>query len=372
VGSITFLVSQWTAMGTAMESMLGIDYKYGVLIGAIIITLYVMAGGMLASMWTNFFQMIIMFVVALLLIVKSVNVSGGFVEMNHMIANINPTYVSPYGTYGVSYLLTYSILVCFLSYGGQPTLNTKFMMIKNTKELKWSPLISVVALIVGTSMFIVGIAGIVLVNNGTIEAPARADLILLSVIKAIFPPIVSALVLVAVMAAVMSTAESYLFNCSASLVRDLGEQFLGVQMNDKKSLRWSRIIMVLVAIFTVILAMRPPKMISVVGAQAFGAFCAGFGPVLYLGIRWKRVTSKAAIAGMSVGLVVAGIIPILDPNNMLMPKWTPAGMAALLSFVVTVIVTLITKPETSIVFDSVPQPAADATQETGAKASEQF
>ena len=60
IGSATYLVSQWSAMGTVMQMVLGISYEWGVVVGAIIITAYVVAGGMLASMWTNFVQMIIM------------------------------------------------------------------------------------------------------------------------------------------------------------------------------------------------------------------------------------------------------------------------------------------------------------------------
>jgi len=357
VGSLTYLVSQWSSMGTALEAAMGVSYKTGVIIGAIIIIAYVAAGGMLASMWTNFIQMIIMFFVAIVLVIKSINAAGGFVAMNLAAAAINPGYVAPLSeniTYGFVSIMTYSLLIVGLSYGGQPSLNTKFMMIRHCDQLRWSPLISIVALVVGTSTYIVGIAGIVLVDQGVILAPARADLILMNVISGVFSPAVNAFVMVAVMAAVMSTAESYLFSSAATIVTDLGKHLFGVNLDEKKTLKLTRLAIVAVSIVTVIMALDPPGMISVIGGQAFGTFCAGFGPVLYLGLRWKRVNTKAAIAGMTAGLVIGGVIPIIDMallDSTLAPGVTIAGIGMLVATTVIIIVSLATKPEHSAVFD---------------------
>lgn len=353
IGCLTYLVSQWSAMGTALQPVLGCSYRTGVLIGAVIITAYVVAGGMLASMWTNFVQMIIMFFVAIVLVSKSVGAVGGFVEMNTALAALNPNYVQPWyeeAGFGITSVLSFSMLVVMFCYGGQPSVNTKFMMIKDTKQLRWMPLISSVALIVGCATVYAGLAGIILVDNGTIAAPERPDLIIMSVISGIFSPTVSALILVAVMAAVMSTAESYLFSSASTLVHDLMVNVFKLNKTDKEILKLSRIFMALIAVLTVALSLEPPAMISAVGGQAFGAFCAGFGPVLYLGLRWKRVSSKAAIAGMATGLAVGGILPLIDSVFKLnvMPNWTIGGVGVILSFTVTFIVSLLSKKEPSI------------------------
>lgn len=358
IGCLTYLVSQWSAMATALQFVIGCSYKVGVIIGSVIITAYVVAGGMLASMWTNFLQMTIMFVVAIIMLVKSVDSVGGFVELNTALANINPNYIQPWyeeAGFGITSILSFSMLVVMLSYGGQPSVNTKFMMIRDTKQIRWMPLISSVALIIGCSTVFTGLAGIVLVNNGVVAAPERPDLIVMSVISEIFPSVISALVLVAVMAAVMSTAESYLFSASSTLVHDLMVNVFHLRKSDKEVLSLNRIFMVLISIVTALMSLKPPEMISAVGGQAFGAFCAGFGPVLYLSLRWKRVNSKAAIFGMTTGLTVGGILPLLDNilfDGMLFPKWTLGGIGVVLSFVVIVIVSLVTKEERCPIWDT--------------------
>lgn len=362
IGGVSYLVSQWASMGTIMQSVLGISYPVAVVIGTIIITTYVLLGGMLASMWTNFVQMIIMFIVSLFLVFKCVAVVGGFTEMNLAVAAINQSYVQPWwetGSYTMTFVLTYSILVTGIAYGGQPAVNTKFMMIKDKKQLQWSALISVVALIAGTLIFIVGIVGIVLVNNGDIPAPERADMILLTIINNMFSSHTVGLALVAIMAAVMSTASSFLLNTSTTIIKDLFSQLPNVKITIKRQLFLSRCSLIVVTIFTMLLSLDPPEMISAVGSQAFGAFCAGFAPALYLGLRWKRINSKGAIAGMVVGLTVGGILPIIDSvflHNVLMPGWTIGGVAVVLAYVTTVVVSLMTKSEYSAIFEKNYQP----------------
>lgn len=352
IGSATYLVSQWSSMGTVMQMVLGISYKQGVIIGAVIISAYVVAGGMLASMWTNFIQMLIMFVMAIVLVVKSVGAVGGFTEMNYAVAAIDPTFVQPFtASHTAINSLSYCFLVVFLAYAGQPGFNTKFLMIRDQKQLKWSPLVSVLALIVGTSMYLVGIAGKIMVSEGTIAAPVSNDGILLSVIQGIFSPALSALIMVAIMAAVMSTAETHLFACGTSLVQDLMVRGAHKNIPEAKCLRYIRIVIAATTVLTVILALNTPDMIAAIGTQAFGALCAGFGPVVCLGLRWKRVNSKAAIAGMTAGLIFGGVLPLLDPSNTLLGQWTPAGVGVVLSTVVTIAVSLLTKPEHSAIFE---------------------
>ena len=357
IGCFTYLVSQWSSMGTVLESVLGVSYKTAVIIGAAIICAYVIAGGMLASMWTNFIQMIIMFVMAIIILVRSVDVAGGFTEMNLAAAAIDPFYVQPFWHDAANSLLavlTYSILIVGLTYGGQPSVNTKFMMIQSTSKLRWAPLISGIALAVGTTTNFLGIAGIVMVDQGIVAAPERADMILMSMISAIFSPAVSALVMIAVMAAVMSTAETYLFSSASTVTHDFMQNVLGIEMSDKKCMRLTRMLIALVTVITVVMAFNPSTMVATVGAQAFGCFCAGFGPVLYIGLRWKRVNSKAAIAGMVTGLAIGGLLPIIDTaffSGNLMPGINIPGVGVIVSAVVMAAVSFMTKPEHSDVFD---------------------
>ena len=333
IGSATYLVSQWVSMGTAVQAALGTGYKESVILGAIIITMYIIAGGMLASMWTNFIQMIIMFFVAGILIVAGFAAVGGFTSMNEQIAEIDAQMISPWhtGDNGLSmcFVLSYTIFMLMMAYGGQPAVNTKFMMIKDKKLLKWSPFISVIALIIGTFMVYVGIQGRIFVEKGMIPAPERQDTILLDVISHLIPAGLADLFLIAILAAVMSTAETHLFHSSTSVIQDMVIKSLNIKIKDHKMLMLTRLTMAGIAVITVVLSISPPSLISLIGTQAFGTFCAGFAPVLYLGLRWKRMSAKAAVAGMSVGLAAGGLFPIINNllfDGTLLSNWTIGGL----------------------------------------------
>ena len=359
IGCMCYLVTQWASMGVMVSSALGLSYIPSVLIGAVVISAYVIAGGMLASMWTNFIQMLIMFLMAIWIIWDSMYRVGGFTEMNLALATINPEFVEPWwkeGRWVMTYVLSYSLFITGIAYGGQPAANTKFIMIKDHQTLRWSALITVVCYIIGTFVFVVGLAGRVLVEKGAMAAPSSPDQILPAMINYMYSPLVGALVIVAVLAAVMSTAETYLFTSAAGLVRDLWVRSLGNKMSEQKQLFWIRVIMTVVTVSTVIISLKPPALIAVLGAQAFATFCSGFGPVMYLAFRWKKVNSTAAIWGMSTGLLMGGLLPILNSaffDNSIMKGWTIGGVAAVAAWVVVIVVTLATKGKEPVskVFD---------------------
>lgn len=357
VGSATYLVSQWVSMGTAVQVALGLEYEKSVIIGAVIITLYIMAGGMLASMWTNFIQMLIMFVTSVVLVVLGFSAVGGFTSMNEQIAKIDPQMLQPWndgnGAMSMWFVLSYTVLMLVMAYGGQPAVNTKYMMIKDKKLLKWSPFISVIALVIGTLTVYVGIQGRILVENGMIPIPERQDTILLDVVNYIVPAKWTEIFLVAILAAVMSTAESYLFSSATSIIQDIVVKFFNANLEEKRMIQLTRFAMIVIAVITVIIAMSPPSLITLIGTQAFGTFCAGFGPVVYLGLRWKRMTAKAAVAGMTTGLLIGGGFPIINNlffDGVILSDWTMGGVGVVASYIVVIVVTFMTKAEKTKVF----------------------
>lgn len=354
IGCFTYLVSQWSAMGEALQPVLGVSYEAAVIIGALIICAYVVAGGMLASMWTNLLQMIIMFVVSAVLLVKGISSVGGFTEMNIAAAAIDPMSVQPFWpevSYSMTAVLSFGVLIVGIAYGGQPSVNTKFMMISDHKKLRWAPLISCIALIIGTTQHFIGVAAKVMVEKGLLAAPERPDGILMAVISTFQNPTFTALIMVAVMAAVMSTAESYLFSAASTVTYDFVTKVLRKEMSDKKKLTYTRILIAVVTVVTVFMAINQSQMVVNIAAQAFGCFCAGFAPPAYLGLRWKRINSKGAIAGMLVGLLFGGILPLLGVSPADVGGWNLAGLGFVIAVFVTIIVSLCTKPEHSAVFD---------------------
>lgn len=359
LGCTAYMISQFAAMGWVLSSILNISYTTSILISVVIMGVYTVGGGMKASMWSNLFQMIILLTIGLLLNFLLLPQVGGLTGLHNTLAETAPTFLQPWheeGAFSMGLVLQYGIVVGLLAYAGVPHVSTKFLTVKNIKVLKWAPLVSVILYFGGVLSQWPGMAGKVLVDNGSITAPQAADQILPHlIINLVNNPIMAGFFLVAVAAAVMSTCESFLILSSAAIVRDFFKNTLGVEMSEKKELKWIRIGSLLVLIIGFLLSLNPPTFILLVVSVAWGAFAAMFAPALYLGVRWKRATPQGAVAGLLTGIIFGGVLGILNltvfNNNPILPQFNVAVLGTILGTVALVTVSLLTKPTESVVFN---------------------
>ncbi len=371
IASFLYLSANWVSMGYTFSTALGTSYQAGLLAGAAFVAVYMILGGAIASAWTSFFQLFIMVVMSAIGIVMSLRAVGGYTELNLEIARVAPEAAklflkdpaSPYyPTASVSYLL-----LSLLFFSGLPAMTTKFMTIKDTKSLKWCPLIAVVAYIVGTSTNLVGLAGRVLAERGIVNPPQRADQIIFAMMGTVFPPLVSALLYTAILSAIMSTCETYLLLFASSVVNDFAVKTLAMPLSEKRQLFWTRAMIAVCTAVTFLLAFQPPALISLLGTQAFGAFLCGFGAITILGMRWRRANKQGAVAGIASAFVVGAILPMVDaylPDVTLLPGWNLCGIGAVISLLVMIAVSLLTPaPEKPDFFDRMRAEGAAAREE---------
>jgi sodium/proline symporter/sodium/pantothenate symporter len=151
------------------------------------------------------------------------------------------------------------------------------------------------------------------------------------------PEIVAGLAFTGVLAAIMSTADSFVNLGSAALVRDLPRAF-GRPLADE--LAWGRVAVVGVAVASAAVAWAYGDLIALLGTFAFGTFAAALAPALAVGLNWKRVTRRAAIASMVTGMVLNVGLELLG-DRLLPPGVLPSAVALAASFTVLFAVTWI-------------------------------
>ena len=122
-----------------------------------------------------------------------------------------------------------------------------------------------------------------------------------------FPPLLAGLLVSGILAASMSSSDSYMLIASAALANDL---FKGLFKKDAPEfmIMWvARIAMLLVTIFGVSIALSGNQSIFRIVSYAWAGFGAAFGPLMLFSLFWKRTTLQGAIAGMLTGgiMVVA-------------------------------------------------------------------
>lgn len=145
----------------------------------------------------------------------------------------------------------------------------------------------------------VGITGYVIFQNG--EGLADAEQVFLLLVNQLFTPILAGICLAAVLAAIMSTADSQLLVSASVLTEDIYKKLAGRTLSDRHLVWTGRIAVVLLALLATWLARDPQSNVLKLVSYAWGGFGAAFGPTLILALYWRRMNRWGALAGMLAG-----------------------------------------------------------------------
>ena len=187
-----------------------------------------------------------------------------------------------------------------------PHILVRFMSIKNSKLIKKSATIGIVWVILslGAAIAIAFLGRIVV--GGELVPAGNQQLIFISLVKRYFPAFIAGLLLSAIVAAAMSTADSQLLVASSSFTSDIYKPIFRKKASDKETLWVGRIVVLIIAVIAFFIASSKAsgaQSIMSMVENAWGGFGASFGPVIILSLFWKRLTYKGAIAGVVGGAV---------------------------------------------------------------------
>jgi len=340
-GSIAYLGLQLRALGVLVGSVFDLGPGVALAIGAAVIVAYGAAGGMVAGVWTDLAQGVLMLVAAVAVFVLALSVAGGPAGIASAIAGADAfgrPFLEPLGrvpaatAFGFFFVFGVGVL-------GQPQMLHRFYMLRDTRHLGYLPLVlggsqaACVLIWVG-----IGFAVPALVARGALVAPAHPDEATPAFLLAFAPDTVAGLAWAGALAAIMSTADSFANIGSAALVRDLPRALGRPLVNE---LPWGRAAIFGVVAAAALLAAFHGALIARLGTFAFGTFGAALAPAVVLGLAWPRVDARAAGASVATGLVLSVGLE-LAPPGLLQPGVLPAAVALAASFAVLVVATLAT------------------------------
>lgn len=306
LGSIGYLAAQLLAFGVLFVSIfggatgVGDSLAVGIGIGLVLILLYSVAGGMLAGVYTDVFQGTVMVVAATAVFGYALVAGGGIEAMTRSIATsdrFGPGFLDPFGASPATAAAFF--FVFGVGAAGQPHILHKFFMLRDPRHLKWMP-----AAIGWTQALCVliwlgiGLAVPSLVAQGRLPPLEAPDLAAPLFVLGYTPPLMAGIVFAGVLAAIMSSADSFINIASAALVRDL-PRALGRPVS--RELPAARLATLLIGVGAGMLAYGYGDLIALLGTFAFGTFAAALTPVLAIGLNWRGVTAVAAAASIGVG-----------------------------------------------------------------------
>lgn len=341
LGSIAYMTAQVTATGVIVALLTGTSLATGAWIGSLIVASYTVAGGMLAAVWTDLIQGLMMVVISIGLFFFAVNQAGGWGNALDTIWASNPTLLSADGTMPLTFIVGFSIMILFGA-AGQPQLVTKFLMLKDEKELRWGAAVAGIAYAVTTLFSLgVGISMRTMTIDGTVPELENIDTTATYFLDGFTHPVVAGLALVALLAAIMSSASSFITIGAASVVRDL-TQSLGFVV--RRELFWSRIASVGIVLAALLFALYLSQVIFLLGAIGWASFGAAiFGP-LTLGMYWRRATAAATIVTIITSLSLNLLATVATSQGWItLPAYFYlGGVAVAASTVVFIVVSYLT------------------------------
>lgn len=307
LGVIGYLGTQVQAMGVVMQAIFGIPLLTGSFIGLALMTIYSAIGGMVAGVYTDLFQGILMVIAAVFVFFSALHAGGGVLEINQTLYAENPDLTSPFGLFPVITVFCWFVLFS-LGAAGQPHFLTKFLMVKDEKELKWGAFTSGLAYMLSTLFAIgIGLAALSLSIKGEfpeLETPDQAMTVFLLEFTS---PFVAGLVMAGLMSAIMSTGSSFVNLGAACIVRDVPKA-LGIQV--KNELFWSRVVTLLLFILSFLFAVYMDTLVALLGVFGWGTFATVIFPAVVLGLVWERATTAGALSSIIVGVLLSFVLEV--------------------------------------------------------------
>ena len=117
----------------------------------------------------------------------------------------------------------------------------------------------------------------------------------------LLPPVLAGLVMSGILAATISSSDSYLLIASSAVSKNIFQGIVKKEATDKQVMLVSRVILIIISVVGILLALDEKSVIFKVVSFAWAGFGATFGPLMLFSLFWKRTTREGAVAGMVVG-----------------------------------------------------------------------
>jgi sodium/proline symporter len=300
-----YVLAQFIAGGKGMALVTGLPYPVALLIALAGIIVYTVLGGYLAVADTDFFQSLIMIAgVAWILGAALIHV-GGLSSANTAIAGTDPTLLSVWGK-GLGYqgqwgVVAGAVLIFSIGYMGWPHVVTRHMAMKKPRTARLAGAYATAwNLVFVSSPYLVGILAILILPN--LEDP---ELAIFQVAHTLLPAAATGIVMAAIMAAIMSTADSLLLQTGSIASRDLYERFINPKASDREMVMVSRGLVLAIGVVGYIIALVQPPAVFDIVIFATSILSSAFAPAFICAVWWKKANTPGAIASMVTGALTS-------------------------------------------------------------------
>ncbi len=298
---LIYTISGLVAGGKLFQGVFGLDYRLAVIIGTLIIIVYTTLGGFFAVSLTDAVQGVLM--VCALLIVPWLTATslGGWSACFHKLTDLSPNLLSLFVKDGeaIAPLTIISTLGWGLGYFGMPHILVRFMAIERADRIPRARRIAVAWTALSLFAAIgVGLTGIAYFHGQNIQ---DSEKVFIYLIQQLFHPIPAGFCLAAILAAIMSTADSQLLVCTSVITKDIYRTFLYREAEEKELVLVGRLSVIVIAAIAAVIALDSTSKIMDLVSYAWAGFGAAFGPAILMSLYWRKMSTAGAISGILGG-----------------------------------------------------------------------
>lgn len=292
--------AQLRAGGKALNALFDYKISIGIIIGSAIVLTYCFLGGIRASIWTNTVQSFIMILSMIILFFMALKHQGGLENFLTSLQNIDGEYLSlkPHNNIENKFL-SLGLFIFGWFFGGfgiigQPHIMTSFMAMSKPDDIKkiryfyysWYVIFFVFTILTG-------LISRVIISNYSGYDP---ELSLPILAKLVLPEILIGFILAGIFSATMSTADSQILCCSATISNDIFK-------NSKHKFFIAKIATIFVTLSAMMIAMIDSQTVFSLVMYGWLALACSFTPIIIIYSIEKSPTQSLLVISMLIGLI---------------------------------------------------------------------
>ena len=324
----TYAAAQLNAGSKSMHILFGLDYRLGAIIGGIIVLLYCFSGGIRASIWTDAAQSLVMVIAMFLMVFFGIKELGGFSNFINELHKISPDYMKwfPSTEFSEFFLAPYMFIIGWFFSGvgviGQPHVMVRFMTIDNTKNIPKTRIYYYTwyTLFYSLSILAAFVARLLIPETNNIDPELALPTLALNLLPEFFVGVV----LAGIFAATMSTADSQIISCTASITNDLS-------FNKKNNYLTNKVVTLFVTVFVVTIAINDNKSVFNLVLMSWSTLACCFSPLLIINSLKQKISEVLSLMMMVIPLITLLVWRHFGLNNFIY-EVAPGIMSGILTF----------------------------------------
>jgi sodium/proline symporter len=339
---VAYVAAQFVGGGKAIGASFGLTPASGILITAGIVLGYTVLGGFLAVSLTDTVQAVFMLVALLVLPAIAIADFGGWGATVQQLRLLDATLPDPFALAAGAGL---GFVAIGLGSPGNPHILVRYMSIGDPSQLRFAALVGTIwNVLMGLGAILIGLVGRAWLVSVDALPNADPENLFPVLAQQHLPPALFGVVVAAIFAAIMSTADSQLLVAASTVVRDVYEKVVRRRpLPQRAAVMASRLVVTALVAAALALGWLADELVFWLVLFAWAGLGASLGPTSILALFWPRTTAAGVVAGLVAGTVTTFIWYFTPALKGLIYELVPAFAAGL---VATVVVSLATRPPT--------------------------